>query len=234
MRIRIGLENKIENRTLAWALDYPGCFAYGDDDSEALIRLPQALLKYEIWIKDHTPDAWVHFDDLDMHVAESFETFNIDEKYQLVPSGEGYEVNAWFLDDWRPLSGAEISQAHKIFIWQRDELLAGLTTLEPELLTAAHPGEKWHILDIARHIATAEWWYLSRLDLAGFKRSALAENTEKALAQMAELVQNTLPELSDKVYVVGKDGEFWSYRKLVRRLLYHQRDHIEHIKSLVL
>jgi hypothetical protein len=51
MLIRIGIENNIEGRTLAWALDYPGCFAYGMDEAEALINLPKALLDYEHWIK---------------------------------------------------------------------------------------------------------------------------------------------------------------------------------------
>ena len=33
MHIRIGLENGDENRSVAWALDFPGCFAYGADSS---------------------------------------------------------------------------------------------------------------------------------------------------------------------------------------------------------
>ncbi len=28
MRILVGIENNIEERSLAWALEYPGCFAY--------------------------------------------------------------------------------------------------------------------------------------------------------------------------------------------------------------
>ena len=44
MQIRIGIENNNEGRTLAWAFDYPGCFAYGMDEAEALIMLPKALL----------------------------------------------------------------------------------------------------------------------------------------------------------------------------------------------
>lgn len=54
MLIRIGMENNNEGHSLAWALDYPGCFAYGADQAEALVRLPPALLKYENWIKGHT------------------------------------------------------------------------------------------------------------------------------------------------------------------------------------
>jgi hypothetical protein len=232
MQIRIGIENNIEGRTLAWALDYPGCFAYGADEAEALIRLPRALLKYEIWIKDHTPQPWVHLEDMDFRVVEHYDTFCIDENYQPVPHGQGYEINAWFLDDWRPLSKIEIERGLKIFHWQREELLAGLTTLDPEIMEKEFPGQRWNILGIAKHVANAELWYLSRMDLADLTRKDLLPEPEARLKQTADLVDKIFPNFADQVKVIGVDGEFWSYRKILRRTLWHQRDHIEHIKEL--
>ena len=44
--IKIGLENNPRGRSQAWALDYPGCFAYGKDGSEALLNVPAAVLAY--------------------------------------------------------------------------------------------------------------------------------------------------------------------------------------------
>jgi ferritin len=32
--------------------------------------------------------------------------------------------------------------------------------------------------------------------------------------------------------VVGVNGEFWSPRKVLRRALWHERDHTEHIRKL--
>ena len=43
MLIRIGIENNIEGRTLVWALDYPGCFAYGADEAEAEAAVDRVL-----------------------------------------------------------------------------------------------------------------------------------------------------------------------------------------------
>jgi len=232
MRIRIGLENNIEGRTLAWALDYPGCFAYGADEAEALIRLPRALLEYEVWIKDHTPDSWVQLKDLDMRVVERYETFWINENYELVPEGQGYEINAWFVDDWRPLTSKEIGQGLKIFHWQREELLAGLTTLDPEILKKDFPGQRWNILGIAKHVANAELWYLSRLGLSDLSHKDLPKDPQSRLSLTANLVDNNFPEFANRVRVIGIEGEIWSYRKILRRTLWHQRDHIEHIKEL--
>jgi hypothetical protein len=232
MQIRIGLENNIEGRTLAWALDYPGCFAYGTDETEALVRLPRALLEYEVWIKDHTTDFWVDLKDMDMRVVESFETFCIDENYNRVPDGQGYEINAWFIDDWRPLTDVEIERGLKIFHWQREELLAGLTTLDPEILEKDFPGQRWNILGIAKHIANAELWYLSRLDLTDLSHKDLSADPKARLGQTAALIDRVFPKFINEVNVTGIEGEFWSYRKILRRILWHQRDHMEHIKEL--
>jgi uncharacterized damage-inducible protein DinB len=234
MHIRIGLENNIEGRTLAWALDYPGCFAYGADEPEALIRMTRALLKYEIWIKDHTPESWVDFSDLDIRVVERFDTFHMNDNYCLVPEGQGYEINAWFHDDWRPLGAKEVEQALKIFTWQREELLGGVSTLAHDILEMERAGERWTIIGIMKHIANAELWYLSRLGLAPFERDSLASDPEDRLNQTAALVEDQFQQLVDSVKVLGIDGEFWSPRKVLRRTLWHQRDHIEHIKKLVL
>jgi hypothetical protein len=232
MRIRIGLEKNVEGRDLTWALDYPGCFAYGADEAEALIQLPRELLRYEVWIKDHTAEPWIDLKDMDMFVAERFETFCIDKDYLPAPEGTGYEVNAWFKDDWRPLTSEEIDRALLIFQWQRDELLAGLDTLDPELLTKDFPGQRWNILGIVKHVANAELWYLSRLSLAPMWGKDLPPDPVEQLATMSEIINATFPKFAGEVKVVGIDGEFWSYRKIVRRTLWHQRDHIEHIKEL--
>jgi hypothetical protein len=52
---------------------------------------------------------------MNMHVAERYETFHLGEDYKPAPPGEGYEINAWFIDDWRPLSEDEIEKDLMIF-----------------------------------------------------------------------------------------------------------------------
>jgi hypothetical protein len=233
MHIRIGLENNIEGRTLAWALDYPGCFAYGSDEAEAIINLPKALLEYDYWIKNHTDEPWIDLGDMGMHVVEKYDTFRMGADYKPAPPGQGLEINAWFIDDWRPLSQTEIEQGLKIFTWQREELLAGLNTLEPELLEKEFPNQRWNIVGIAKHVANAELWYLKRLNLTNVAGKDLSQDYLLRLSETAALIEQIFPRLSDQVFVQGIEGEIWSYRKIFRRILWHQRDHIDHIKQLV-
>jgi hypothetical protein len=232
MQIRIGIENDIEGRTMAWAFDQPGCFAYGRDEAESLINLPKALLDYEYWIKNHTHDPWVNFGDLDMRVVEKYDTFRLGADYKPAPPGEGYEINAWFIDDWRPLSAVEIEHGLMLFRWQRDELLAGLSTLEPVMLEKDFHNQRWNILGIAKHIANAELWYLQRMDLADITRQDLFPDYTARLAQTAAIIEQSFPQFANTVNVIGIEGEIWSFRKILRRTLWHQRDHIDHIKQL--
>lgn len=233
MQIRVGMENNVEGRSIAWPLDFPGCFAHGDDETDALIRLPGELLNFEIWIKDHTANPWINFEGLDIRVVEHYTTHYINDKYEIMPQGQGYEVNAWFVDDWRPLTEEEVSHALSVFRWQRDELLAGLSTIGQEMLEIERPGQRWNIIGIAKHIANAELWYMQRLGLTSLGREDLAKNMEERLAQTAAIVEEQFPNFPGQKKVIGIDGEFWSCRKVVRRALWHQRDHIEHIKELV-
>jgi hypothetical protein len=170
---------------------------------------------------------------LDFRVEERFTTFNIDENYRLVPAGQGYQTNAWFLDDWRPLTAEEIERALKIFHWQREELKGGLSTLSDDIREKQHPGQRWNINGITKHVANAELWYLSRLGLAALSRTDLAADPMARLDQLTEQIERIFPTFEGIIKVSGIDGEFWSYRKIVRRTLWHQRDHIEHIKQLV-
>ena len=54
MLFRVGIENNNEGyRSIAWALEHPGCYAYGDDADEALENLSTAIREYSHWIEEH-------------------------------------------------------------------------------------------------------------------------------------------------------------------------------------
>ena len=225
--IQIGIERNVEKRTLAWALDYPGVFTYGEDDAEALIRIPREMLKFEGWLNLHTDQPWVHIEGLDMHIDETFEAS------QVLVDGKMHGVHAFFRSDLVPLTAEDIQRALLIFNWQREELLAGLETLPPEILKHKFEGERWTIEGILEHIARVEWWYFSRL---GFETPQSVDGSDplQLLEISAATTKRWLPELVGFDSVLEYRQEKWSARKLVRRLLWHQRDHIDHIRNLAL
>jgi hypothetical protein len=70
--------------------------------------------------------------------------------------------------------------------------------------------------------------------LTSLNAKQLEPDPQKRLAQTRAQVDEVFPTFAEIVNVRGIEGEFWSYRKILRRTLWHQRDHIDHIKELAL
>jgi hypothetical protein len=235
MLIQIGLENNIEGRSLAWALDLPGCFAYGANGAEALLSVPRAVLGYADWIAGHTERSWLAgLGDFDVRLVDTWDCYSINDGYDEVPAGsEVNEINAWFRQDWKPLTEVDVQRGLAMLEWSRADLLASVAGLAPELLNAERPGERWSINGILNHVGGAEWWYLDRLGLAGIPRQQVSKVPAERLATVRARLKQVLPTLVGVELVTGKQGEFWSPRKLLRRALWHELDHIGHILKLL-
>jgi len=53
MIFQAGLRIINEGRSIAWAPEHPGCFAYGVNADGALLNLETALSRYASWILHH-------------------------------------------------------------------------------------------------------------------------------------------------------------------------------------
>jgi hypothetical protein len=227
--LSIGLENGVEGRSLAWGLEHPGLFAYGQTGAQALENLPVALQEYRNWVTGHTMQPWAGLMDVDFEVVETFQVFVIDEQFEIAQ--EGYEVNAWFLHDWKPLQPEEIERGLELLSWSRYDLLETVRGLNAQVMDTKHAGERWSIDGILRHVGGAEWWYMDRLGLAIPREQVPDEPFERLEKVRAHLI-SVLPRLIGSAQVVGINGEIWSPRKLLRRAVWHERDHKAHIEKL--
>ncbi len=227
---RIGLENNTEGRSQAWVLGHPGCFAYGADGSRAYQAVPLAIRAYREWIAAHTSASWLAGDDIEYRLDETWECYTINNDFELAQ--EGYEVNAWFRHDWIPMTAEEIERGLLLLAWGRNDLLDTVSELSPEILARTYPGERWSIAGILNHIGGAEWWYQERLGLI-FPRSDVPDDPFPRLDKVRSNLVQVLPTLASSTRVVGLSGEFWSPRKLLRRAVWHEADHIAHIRKLL-
>lgn len=226
----IGLENNTEGRSQAWALGHPGCFAYGANGSEALQAIPKAIQDYHRWISAHTSESWLAGDDIEYRLEETWECYSINSDYELAQ--DGYEVNAWFRHDWIPLSAEDVQHGLLLLSWGREELLKIVRNLSVEILDRTYPEERWSIVGILKHIGGAEWWYQERLGLA-FARQDVPEDPFQRLERVRSHLAEILPGQAGSTQVIGISGEFWSPRKLLRRAVWHEYDHIAHIRKLL-
>ncbi len=229
----VGLENNTEGRSQAWVLSHPGCFAYGRDGDQALAAVPGAIQRYRKWISKWTSENWLpepgEGGDASK-LEETWECYSINDDYELVR--DGYEVNAWFRHDWIPLTEPDIQRGLLLLSWGRQELMDVTGSLDTATLERTYPGERWSIGGILKHIGGAEWWYLDRLGLA-VPRAEVPEDPFKRLELVRSRLVEILPGLAGSKQVVGVSGEFWSPRKLLRRAVWHEYDHIDHIRKLL-
>lgn len=223
MLIKIGLQNGFEGKSIAWVLDYPGCLAYGKDASEAIFKVPHALVAYQSWVGEHTSDSWLAgLGDFDVRLAEV-----LDEDKAVSPA-----IN-WFEHDALPLTQNEVERGLQVLTWLRADLLDWVKPLSDRQLDQPFEGERWSIRGILSHVAGAEFWYLDRFGVAGLQEKDLAKDVFERLAQVRERVNTALPELAGNAEVREVDGELWSGRKILRRLAWHEKDHIQHILKLL-
>lgn len=231
MRVLVGLENNNEGRSLAWTLEHFGCIGYGDDGQSAVISMAKAIPDYISWMEKHTPTPWFSPAEIDIRLVDIFDDYFIDEHFHVVDRGSKL-IKAWFKTDWIPVSEEDLEHAMQILTWARMDMLTLVSNLSDEALDRQYPDEKMSIREILGHIGRAEWWLMDRLGRAHAEELLPSDPIERYQKERAEMMV-TLTELVDLHQVVGKDGEFWSPRKVLRRLCWHERDHYQHIQRLL-
>jgi hypothetical protein len=228
--VKIGLET-LEGRHVAWALEHPGCYAFGADAPSAIVAMGRAIPEYVEWLARHTSQSWFQPDGIDIRLVDTWQTYHINDAYE--KAEKGLEINALFAYDWKPLSEVDVERGLLLLEWTRDELIRMVTALDSAILDSGWEGERWSIRGILAHLATAEWWFLSRFGEEGVERSALPKDPMSRMLLVRERLRQVLPTWMDKDLVIGKDGELWSPRKVLRRAVWHERDHIGHITRLL-
>jgi hypothetical protein len=66
-----------------------------------------------------------------------------------------------------------------------------------------------------------------------FPRQVVPEDPFQRLEKVRSKLVEVLPGLAGSTQVIGVSGEFWSPRKLLRRAVWHEYDHIAHIGKLL-
>lgn len=223
------LEEAANGAALALILDLPGCFASGASRQEALEHLQQALTDYHTWLRRH--------DDYTPEVHGPF-IFDIKETFQITYQAD-YEINSFFLPDAQPATDEDIEWALALMGWQREDVLERVSGLSDEALDwkPTRDPESLSIREHLDHIAQAEVWYMGRLDETP-PRIVVADlpgptlDRFQRVRQAAVMRVKTYPkELRGKVFT--HQGEQWSLRKVLRRAVWHERDHLNQIDELL-
>lgn len=224
MRYRVAVEDIEPGHWVAWVLDLPGCYSNGPTDEAAVAAAPGAIAAYYRWMRRHDPTSPEAPDGIDVEVVERFTAHP-------AAGQPDYLVNALFDDDRRLLDHGDVAVAARLLEWAEADLDDVLDCVPPELLTDAGT-QRSDVAGIVMHIVTAENWYFGMLGLDLDRRSAPAE-PRLWLAAVQANTRAQLPHLIGDGQVVTFSGETWTARKVLRRALWHTRDHTQHIAQLL-
>ena len=148
---------------------------------------------------------------------------------------DGYEVNATFPPDRRPVTQEEVATAIRRLGWARDDLLATADAVDAwehahgPLPADEARGERTADA-LLRHVAGSEVWLVGRLPAAGrFDGPLDGVPARDALAGSRAWVEERLRDLGlddDGAETADRHGETWTLAKVLRRLQGHGFDHL--------
>lgn len=211
---------EVEGHWVAHVPDLPGCFATQKDRDSAIKAVPAAVDSYVAWCQSHG-----------LRISGLSGPMIVSEVIRAWDYEEDNEVNAFFASDRPPLLPEELSEWERLLTIARVDLMASVENVDPEDMARTFPGERWPIAGVLRHVANAELWYLDRLGLA-LPQAELPSDSKERLEKVRRHLLASLPALSSRTGVVALSGELWSARKVLRRALWHERDHTVHIHKL--
>lgn len=223
------LEEHADGRCLAHLPDLAGCAVAGADRATALAATPHAIRAYLDWCGAHgdpLPEDGV----IEVTVAEVVRDAG--------PWRPG-AVNALFSADRAPLGDAELRTYLRRMSYARGDLLAWVRALPAGALDAAAPHDNRTVREVLTHLADSEAWYLSRLgqritpDLEG---EEILRRLVDGRARAVEAILRLSPRQRDLVYIPTEHPsddpeEGWTLRKVLRRFLEHELDHLRVLRG---
>lgn len=214
-----------KRKTVVHVLGLLGCIAQGPTTDEALENTPEAIREYLRFLKRHGEDV-----DPDKEFTTTVGELNLE--------GNFFGTSGW-KPDFDPLSEDDLKLHLRRLEWMQNDLLELVGELTPDQL-AEKPESGRPIGQILQHVAGAHSEYV-RLTVGRIEgASALIRRAEKepetVLGVLDELWALTNPRLhemteTERTQQVPHGQTVWTARRGLRRMLEHNWEHIQEIRS---
>jgi hypothetical protein len=228
-----------------WVAHVPalfGCFAAAPTPAAAIAEAPRAIADYWAWVAVWRQKMGGVIAEASFLPGDPAAVFTGQPPSESAPVQvaethaarfleDDTEINAFFQSDRAPLSSVEVNIARQLLWWSREDLLNSLLGLAPAAYHEALPGHAWTINTVLQHIGTGENWYLDRLGLASETAWDLPDVLGRLILVRQHLLE-ALPSWIDELGALELNGEVWSPRKVIRRALWHEREHIQQLLAM--
>jgi predicted RNase H-like HicB family nuclease len=211
-RFPIGLEQGPDGSALAHSLSLPGCTAFGASPEAAAAAFQNALADWLALLSaagEPVPPT-----DAELEVS-------VDEWISTDADVSAGESTACFAADLAALSEAEIDRGLRVLGELRGRLLARVRR-QPAAVLDAETDAGWTVRQILEELARGTWWTLSRLGA-----SPMADPAEGTLGRLDTALALAVQAFAHlpaerRGLRLEMDGEEWTPRKVMRRLLWQE------------
>ena len=216
----------------AHVVELLGCFSRGASRAEALGSLPRDVEARIAWVRDRG-----------LSCPERSALTVVEEQVGIPELGESGGATAIFRSDLEPINQTTLGEVMQLMKLSRQELHGVVGGLGGEVLDAEPiPGKRSIRRDID-HIVNSEEWYVSRLGqryqrvyecelqgAVGRRRLSVIERLEVTRPAMMVAFEMVLGDgrqgpFTRRAYS-KYPGERWTLRKVLRRFLEHEREHL--------
>ncbi len=217
--------------TGAFVPDCPGCWVFGHTKERAKEKVRIAIVEWFDWLEKHgenTPDI---SNKLEIEVTEMLRL-----DYNPVKAGKPEPL---FWSEVPPVKKEDIKRTIRLIAYSRKDLLNLVSNLTGKQLSFKSPDKPRTVKNCLKHIAYVETWYITRLNIE------LSENYPKdvfgLLNYTRKMVVSSLSNLpKEKMRGIFQPSKYkspicdlWTARKVLRRLVDHERLHTKYIQSLL-
>ena len=209
-RFSVGLEEGSAGAIRVHALDLPGCTTEGPTPDRALDAFAASLAAWLRFLAD-CGEA-VPSPDRELEIA-------VDEWIRTDAAVAEGSSDVCFAADRVPLGDTEIAVALRRLGDLRGRLLARIRPFRGVELERVKKGE-WYLPRVLNELARAQWWTLTRLGASPL--GEVPERTLNRLDTAMALVVQRFTELDPEARATSLEleGEEWTPRKVLRRLLW--------------
>jgi len=195
---------------LATVEEVPGCVARGATKDEAAANARRAFRDYIALLEKYGVSA-EHWKALDPA------TFAVKD----------FTVADWFEGDFRPLEEHELRDFLHQMEGSRSALLALVREMSPEDMERKPTADTWSVREALEHVMTTEATLVSRLERWPEPLGTL-QAVHRLAFQRFSVLEPDDTKLDHTVF-----GQRWSVRRVMRRILEHEYEHLEHVKQIL-
>jgi predicted RNase H-like HicB family nuclease len=195
---------------LATVAELPGCMARGTSKEEAAANARRAFGDYIALLEKYgvSTEHWKGLDPASFDVKDS-------------------TPEDWFPEDFRPMEEHEIRDFLHRMEASRAALLALIREISPDDLERKPTPDMWSIRQALEHVVATEATLLGRLEKWPTEVGVL-QAVHRMAFQRFSILDPEDTKVDHRIL-----GQRWSTRRVMRRILEHEYEHLQHIREIL-